>query len=347
MPLPIPKSAAHKRAEKIFGTGSLLNPLNWPKTAFCYFFGSSISKVVLPAQVLSTEQDFLQGTATLEASFVRKVDKNPMLQLDFHTLDCFDGASLETMELTHNEQIDKPKAEQEYVIYLCGNGMCMQDLYHEIYDMCLATQRNFVAFNLKNVIKSHGTVRSELDLINDVISQIEHLRTEGVELNNICLVGHSLGAAFATLTAYTYYKEGTPIKIFNGRSFSNFASLSYLQEKNGGSSEFRAWMKKVSLQLSNFDIEVAKYYDKIPPQYKDYITINEGPTEGDEQNTPDGVIPMEISLRSAIRDQDEYHLVRSGNRLTGIGHNDPLRTLEAEDGQTAEERCCSFILKKS
>ncbi|WP_165485116.1 lipase family protein [Legionella rowbothamii] len=342
----IPKSTAHKRAEKIFGTGSLLNPLNWPKAAFSYFFGSSISKVVLPAQVLSTDQSFLHDTLTQEAWFISKVNKNSMLQIDFHTLDCFDGASLETMELTHNEQIDKPKAEQEYVIYLCGNGMCMQDLYNEIYDMCTTTQRNFVAFNLKNVIKSHGKVRNELDLINDVISQIERLIADGVDPSNICLVGHSLGAAFATLTAYTYYKEGTPIRIFNGRSFANFASLSYLQEKNSGSSDFNAWMKKMSLQLANFEIEVAKFYDEIPDEYKDYITINEDSLEGDERNIPDGVIPLEISLRYKIQDQDVTHLVRSRNTLFGIGHNDPLRTLEAEDGLTAEDRCRSFILNK-
>ncbi len=340
------KSSAHKRAEKIFGTGSLLNPLNWPKTAFSYFFGSSVSKMVLPAQVLSTKRDFLQGTATLEDSFINKVRKNDQLEIDFHTLDCFDGASLETMELIHSEQKEKPKAEQKYVIYLCGNGMCMQDLYNEIYDMCLSTQRNFVAFNLKNVIKSQGQVHSELDLINDVISQIEHLISAGVQPENICLVGHSLGAAFATLAAYVYYKEGTPIRIFNGRSFANFAYFAYLQEKNSGSSEFKAWLKKMSLQLSNFDIEVAKYFDEIPDEYKEYITIKEGPIDGDERNIPDGVIPFEISLRSKIQDQGTNHLVRSTNTLFGFGHNDPLRTLETENGQTGEDLCRSFILKK-
>ncbi|MFJ1268625.1 hypothetical protein ACD661_08680 [Legionella lytica] len=341
----IPKTPAHKRAEKIFGTGSLWNPLNWPKTAFSYFFGSSISKIVLPAQDLSTDQNFLQDTETLETFFIEKIRKNALLQMDFHTVDCFDGASLETMELTHSEQMAKPKAEQEYVIYLCGNGMCMQDLYNEIYDMSLATQRNFVAFNLKNVVKSQGKVRSELDLINDIISQIERLRAEGVDINKIRLVGHSLGAAFATLTAFVYYKEGTPIRVFNGRSFANYASLVYLWEKNNGSSDFKAWMKKASLQLANFEIEVAEFYDDIPAQYTDYITINEGVTEGSEPNVPDGVIPLEISLRNKIQDQAASHLVRSRNTLFGVGHNDPLRTLEAEDGLTAEDRCCSFILR--
>lgn len=41
----IPKSTAHKRAEKIFGTGSLLNPLNWPKAAFSYFLVPQLVKL--------------------------------------------------------------------------------------------------------------------------------------------------------------------------------------------------------------------------------------------------------------------------------------------------------------
>lgn len=342
----VSQRSAHQTANTLFGTGSLLSPSGLAKAAFCRFFGASISHVVLPAQKLSTDENFLQDTVTQELYFAAKVASNKLLEQELHTLECFDGASLETMELSHQEQRDKPKSEQQYVIYLCGNGMCMQDLYEEIYKLSLSTKRNFVAFNLKNVIRSHGTIHHELDLINDVISQIERLRDQGVDPKNICLVGHSLGAAFATLTSYIYFKEGTPIKIFNGRSFSNFATLAYLHEKNSGSSELKAQFKKNLLLFSNFEIEVAKYYDLLPDEYKDYITIEELPIAGDKKSVPDGIIPPEVSLRHNVQDQASTHLVRSTNTLFGMGHNDPLYTLEChEDGQTADERCCAFILK--
>lgn len=337
----VTKKKAHHTAKSIFGPQSIVTQ------TFSTFFGPSVSKIVLPAQKLASDPSYVQGTETIEKRFQTRVSKNPLLQMDLHEVHCFDGAILETMELSHTEQLEKPKAEQHYVIYLCGNDMCMQDLYNEIYTQCLATNYNFVAFNYKNVMRSQGKIYTEMDLVYDVISQVERLRDEGVALENISIVGHSLGAAFATLTSYVYMKEGTPLKVFNGRSFSNFATMAYLQAKINGSSDIEAMYKKMLLSLSNFEIEVAQYYDLIPTQYKDYIMVEQKDMDdGSKTGVPDGVIPKEASLGYAVQDKSSTHKVLSTNNLFGFGHNDPLSTLTAHDqDKSAEQLCREFILK--
>lgn len=337
----VAQKKAHIIAKEIFGPQSIVT-----KT-FSTFFGPSVSKVVLPAQELSQDIHYVNGTESLERSFGSQVNKNQLLHLELHELECFDGAILETMELTHQEQMAKPKAEQHYVIYLCGNDMCMQDLYKEIYSQCIETQHNFVSFNYKNVMRSQGTIYTELDLIYDVISQVERLRDEGVPLENICLNGHSIGAAFATLTSYVYLKEGNPIKAFNGRSFSNFGLMKFCQAKHNGSNTINAMFERILLTLSNFEIEVAHYYDLIPDDYKDYITVvQKDESDGSKTGVPDGVIPMEASLGHAVQDKSSKHKVISTNRIFGFGHNDPLSSLKAHDeDKTAEQLCREFILK--
>jgi len=334
-------STAHSIAKDIFGSQNIVT-----KT-FSMFFGASVSKLVLPAQNLTSDPDYVQYTKELEKLFQSKILKNSQLSFELHQIESFDGALIETMELCHQEQLTKPKKEQRYVLYLCGNGMCMQELYNEIYLQCTQTKHNFVAFNYRNVIKSQGSINQELDLINDVISQVERLRDEGVPLKNICLVGHSLGAAFATLTSYVYLKEGEPLKIFNGRSFSNFASMTFWQAKHNGASNLEAMFKKMLLSLSNFEIEVAQYYNLLPDEDKDYITVEQKDSgDGSTIGVPDGVIPPEASLGNCVQDKSSRHKVISTNRLFGFGHNDPLSTLMSHDNnKTADKLCREFILK--
>lgn len=336
----VEKKDAHIIAEDIFGSK------NFFTKTFSSFFGESVSKLVLPAQDLASDASYVQDAKRKGRSFQSRVSKDARLHLESHEVSCFDGAVLETMELSHQEQLEKPKNEQRYVIYLGGNHMGMHELYNEIYTQCIKTKHNFVAFNYKNVMKSQGTIHTELDLIYDVISQIERLRDQGVAIENICLVGHSLGAAFATLAAYVYFKADTPVKVFNGRSFSNFATMTFWQAKTNGS-DLEAMYKKMLLSLSNFEIEVAEYYEQLPDEYKDYITVEQKNKEdGEKLGVPDGVVPPEASLPSAIQDKASSHKVLSTNGLFGFGHNDPLHTLKSHDDEnTADELCSRFILR--
>lgn len=345
MHITVPETSAHRTARKLFRS-SLFNPWGLVKNLFCRLWGRAISEWVLPAQRLSKEENFIVDTITQEQDFATRIAENNLLQQKLYSIESFAGTSLETMELMHKTQWEKPKSQQKYVIYLCGNGMCMQDLYQEIYNQCLLTQCNFVTFNLKNVMRSRGNIRDQVDLINDVITQIERLKQEGVAITNICLMGHSLGAALVTLASFVYLQEGTPIRVFNDRSFANFADMIYFQEKNRGNNVVYAWFKKVLLLLANFKLEVATYYDLIPERYRDYLTIDETKSDENVLSIPDGVIAEQASLRSAVKDKATKHLVHSTCTLFGIGHNDPLSTLQCVDEEImGDERCRKFILQ--
>lgn len=359
----IKKSSIHDKAENYFGLGSYVNPVTWVRALAGKLIGNKTGVLVLPAQKLSEDNTYLNDTFVIEHNFKDNVASNSEISLNFHEVENFDGAILETMELSHKIQLDKPINEQNFVIFSVGNDMCMQDLYKDLYTECQKLELNIVSFNFRNVIRSSGKVNSQLDLIYDVIAQVERLLNAGVDPKNITLVGHSLGAAIVTLASFLYYKKGTPIKVFNGRSFSSFSALKYHQLDQR---KLEQDLTGLQLYFSNFELNVAPYFAEIPEEYKEYIVIKQNKKKDKSDasfQVPDGVIPHPASLHVALKADrkkekrsQEYtperalHLqnrkVISTNRIFGFGHNDPLSALKCRDGkETADEFCRHFIRK--
>lgn len=324
---------------------------------------SEIKHTVLPALTFSKDLFFVNETKRLEAQFYEKVDKDSELSVSLLEIIQWDGATIETMELQHSAQLEKPASLQKYMIFLVGNGMCMQDMYQDIRRCTLDTQYNAISFNYRGIMRSEGKLTSQVDLVYDAISQIERLRQQGVKPENITLIGHSLGAAIATLASYVYFKLNMPIRLFNGCSFSSFAEMIYHHDLLEGKSESFALNHKKQFEDNNFAIEVAKYFKALPEESKDYIVIK--PKKMPDRSTDgveDGVIPRPASLHASLKEErkklkqsghlSDYERLKmknrkviSRNRLFGAGHNDALSTLMCgESLKTAEEYRLEFIL---
>ncbi|QDP72950.1 hypothetical protein FOG18_10440 [Legionella israelensis] len=348
----VKKNTIHEAAEYYFGFGSKRNPKTWLRAMFCFFMGSTVSKQVLPAQNLKNDFFFLEETYAIEAAIKNELSKASDISFQHHEIENFDGALLETAEFLHIEQQRQPIDQQKFVIFAVGNDMCMQDLYKDLVRHSRKLKQNVVAFNFRNVIRSSGALKSQIDLVYDAIAQVERLRNMGVSEKNISLVGHSLGAAVLTLISYLYFKQGMPIKIFNGRSFSSFSNLKHYQLERERETKKQKWTS-LKLYLSNFELEVAPYFIEIPDKYKEYIVIKPSKHSKDSNEVLDGVIPEKASLHYSLKKEKrsvervnhwKNRKVISSNRLFGFGHNDPLSLLKCRDSEeTAEEFCHHFI----
>lgn len=360
----IKKNKMHQVANRYFGMGSYLNPIAWIRRLVSFLMGEKVSRQVLPAQVLREDEFYTQDVEQNERAFIKKVQASDgRMTAQFHEIENFDGSILETMELTHQSQLKKSLEDQQFTIFTVGNGMCMQDLYPDLLLDCEKLEHNVIAFNFRNVIRSEGRLTSQLDLVYDVIAQIERLRMLGVSTKNISLVGHSLGAAVVTLVSYLYYKEGMPLKVFNGRSFSSFSDLCYYQLEENNESYLTKLLSRIKHYLTNFKLEVTPFYRLIPDIYKEYIVVKplKEPTVDFPFSVPDGVIPPKASLHYALKEdraeekkesdltsEKKAHWknrkVISTNGLFKMGHNDSLRLLHCrENKQTADEFCRQFV----
>ncbi len=343
------RSFAHNFAKSLLYPRTVSNVLwNGMTSVFSYFLGERISQTLLPAQALKDDPSFVRDTRSLEAEFHRKL-LNPEfseISAENHVVSTHDDAELETLEITHTEQSRKNPADQQYIIYLVGNGMCYQDILRQCLSDCKEMKYNCLTYNYRNVMASTGTLHSKFDLISDLISQIERLRTQGVQAENINLCGHSLGAGIATVVAYIYSKMGVNMKLFNGRSFTTFSDLIYYQYPEGWSRTIWGNLARLKLKLTDLDIEALVPYLEIPEQNKSYIAVKESKREKDSK--PDGVIDERVSLEyglknlrmrpkdlTAIEERNKvlYHgtKVLSFNRMFGCGHNDPIQTLRCKN----------------
>lgn len=362
MKLNVSKTQTHDFAKSLLYpktvTGILWRAIT---SGFGYFFDKKISQKLVPAQILTNDETFIRDTYTIEEQFNRKLSKpeNSDVKAETHTVCTHDGAELETFELTHAEQETLAPDQQKYIIYLVGNGMCFQDIFKQLLDDCKALKYNTLSYNYRNVLRSTGEIHNKFDLISDLISQIERLRAQGIDLENIHLCGHSLGAGISTIVAHIYYKMGFNMKIFNGRSFTKFSDLVYYQHPEGWDRTIWGTLDKLKFTLTDLDIDALSAYLEIPEESKCYITVESNKSES--RSVEDGVIARPASLHFGLTTHhqrpkdlhpdpnDELRLyhgtkVISTNNLAGYGHNDPIETLTCKDSkENAQEYYRKFF----
>lgn len=324
-----------------------------------YLFGASVSQKILPSQV-QHDDDFVQGSNQLLRQFERKLSTPEFTGYTANRffLKTYDDALLETMEIKHPAQEQNAPNQQQYMICLVGNGMCYQDILRDMLDDSKSMQFNVLSFNYRNVLDSDGDLTSQLPLILDVISQMERLKQQGIDPANIHILGHSFGAAVATVTAAIYHMYGERPDLVNGRSFSSAADFLYHQQPEGWQRMIWGNLDRLKLALTNLNLNPVEAYLQIHPDNREYFYVKK--MKANPSSKPDGVIDHIASFHKGVKSisrglfftNPAQNPVNSGqkvistNRLENMGHNDSAKYLNLpDDSSTACDRYRSFFTR--
>ncbi len=148
------------------------------------------------------------------------------LELEKHSLD-LNGSAISFIKLSKKDfgKLYSIFKHDKYIIKFNGNSSNYETarVFDDACKMVYKLERNVVCFNYKGVASSEGKSTKAKDLLETGMSVVQYWLDLGVKPENIALVGHSLGGAVATCCAYEFYKRGTSLKVFNGRSFSKFS----------------------------------------------------------------------------------------------------------------------------
>lgn len=190
--------------------------------------GPLISRWIMPAQdnpVLELKKD--------RPSFVlQKGSYEEYIRMIASTQD----ALIDVFEVQKiNSHFDLPVENQKVFIHLHGEGACYEtfkDHYRSLAQKYPGSQ--IVGFNCRNVQYSQGIATCENDWVDDAVAVIRFYQKKGIPLENIVLIGHSLGGAILTMAAARIYQEeitskgkqaARSVKVFSNRSFSTLAHV--------------------------------------------------------------------------------------------------------------------------
>ena len=252
-------------------------------------------------------------------------------------LDC------ETLAPTYSHEDSDPI---EHVFYFLGNGQRREDIYDDLNDDIVDAKNaniHLVAhtMNHSGVGRSTGRIYSFKQLVDESEKWVKHyIETEQVDPKTITLKTHSMGAAVATVVASRLHKQGYPVNLHHGRSFSEIAQVAAGWFGNNvlvrGIMRFLSW-------LSGWNVNVTKAYQTIPEEYRRHHLLKRGSSkEADPDPTffpsdniviykadTDNVIPYQSSLHFALK--ESYRKEKKVIRLFQKHLNTILKAKDVKD----------------
>lgn len=265
---------------------------------------------------------------------------------------------------------DIPANQQKVIIHAVGNGEVFEQFDTDYQKLAQEQDGHIVVgFNFRNVQQSTGRVSSQEDWINDVIAVVDHYLNKGIQLNNICLVGNSLGAAIVTLAAAKLYQRESDSnqcpKLLNIRSFSNLSNevvdslIPYILESMPYLLPLRHLLRPFvtqGLYYSFGNLDAAAAYKLLPDHCKDYIVaiddtlINQGARLHDELKDDSKAEAKKIKtmLQDSVPviESQERDLSRLQAKLTKIRERKILYQARNPDGLRAHSAHLVFMKGK-
>ena len=275
--------------------------------------GSAVGGIILPAQNIDSMR-----YGNFHSNDIKIFDTN-LITHTKHTVITHDGAELDTFEITHMSQINKPAVEQQYIINMVGNGSAYEQHISEMQDNAHALGCNVVGFNYRGVSQSTSRATSANDLVTDGIAQVQRLLDQGVLPEHITLKGHSLGAGIGSLVAAHFHEQSQAI--FNDRSFSSLTNVVVGFIRTGfalgnkdatGHSEtlgrkLLGWLAKpfimLALALTGWEMNADEAFKSIPEENREYIVARTRRTERTETVIDDLIISHYASMHLALKDE--------------------------------------------
>lgn len=308
-------------------------------------FGRMLGRVILRNQTAEDlKNDLIEDTTQYNSD-----------TLTFHSekIITHDHCELDTIEINHRAQIKRAVNEKEYVIYFTGRWGCFERSMEKIIDMANDLEINVVAFNYRGVSKSTGYAYAKKDLMTDGIAQVQRLLDMGIDPELIVLRGYSLGGAVATKVAKHFHDQGIKLNIFNERSFSNVMHViaGFLRhigapQKSGHQAgnlgiflSYLLWpFVKLSLLLTDWEIEAADTFKALPVTHREYIAVRSSKQElkKDTKITDDSGITHYASLHRALKEErriEKTEITSARDNIRKLVTSNPLvnRALKKAD----------------
>ncbi len=164
---------------------------------------------------------------------------DPLLK-HFNIQKCFiempNHARLHTCEFTP-KNLSGDLSKIPHIIYFRGNGARYEDDLQTMCDDAVTKGATVIGFHHSNygfsgMPAANGELspvfpRSQSELVEEGVAQVQRLLDKGVDPKLIVLCGHSLGGAIATFVAWHFQQRDVPltINLYNDRSFSSVANI--------------------------------------------------------------------------------------------------------------------------
>jgi alpha/beta superfamily hydrolase len=276
----------------------------------------SIGSLILPARWDAPEQ--------LSQDTITSLEQYYNLTIEVGYVATFDGAVLDTIQLT-------PKTERVscYIIKFNGNGTQFQHIIKTMAEDAARLKACVISFNYRGVGKSTRAAENYQQLITDGIAQVQRLLAKGIPSTAILLDGLSLGGSVATMVAEHFHRQGSPIYLWNDRSFSTItkASAGIITPSKISSVETAvSSVLYMPLAAAGWRADVASAYKAIPREYKGYMFVSKKSCEG----KGDGVISHAASLHRGVKPDEKKLGITTGHKVyanSGAGHNKPRNQL--------------------
>lgn len=219
-----------------------------------------------------------------------------------------DGVMLDTLELMHPDQEKLAPENQQYVIYLNGNGMFYGSNIDEAQAHILQERYNAVLFSYRGTGGEGVAPKSADDLVQDGIAQVQRLLDKGVLSTNIVLKGLSLGGGVGAKVGEYFHAQGKPIYVYNERSFSTTTNVAvtllreipYVGKTLGFLLYPIVWGV---MNYSGWEMNAAKAFKSIPKEYRDYAVVRTPKAKRTAKTLDDTVITHYGSMHEALANE--------------------------------------------
>jgi effector protein SdbA len=233
-------------------------------------------------------------------------------QFNFFTLQTADGAVLDSVEVSCKGENEKPLSDRKFVIACLPRD---QNYISWLKDFRYSAQNidcTVIGFNYRGVCYSRGLLWTQDNAVNDAVSQVKRLLLMGVKPQNICLEGHCIGGAIATLAASQLHAERLRVKLFNERSFRSLPRLlaGYIFP-NPQSNLWHplTWLRYVigtivyvlmvpMLWAADWQMDAAHAWNKIPQSDKGFLVAQDHTNP--EVHEDDGIVHSWASIASVV-----------------------------------------------
>lgn len=341
----------------------------WDSAAFLFnkLLGGFLSNIILQAQTISKEK--VNETTEAFSEILDDINKTG-LSAKTLSITTHDDAILNGVEITQQQT-----TSEKYIVYFQGNGILYEDTIENKYDngILSAAQNlncNVIAFNYRGVGNSKGKATSKDDLVTDGLAIVQYLLYEKkIKPENIVLHGYSLGGAIATLVAERLHAKKISVSVFNSRTFSTLTNLvnalfrtgnlfnhKHPEKQSGHKESFfgklMGWalspIVKLTLSLTNWEIDVAKAYSQLPEDKKAYV-FSRSPKNLRNKNEDvrdDTTIPHFASLHEGKQVKDERKSKKNAIRNEVLDMFFKPTTLQSTLAFFSDERSKKFIDEK-
>lgn len=159
-----------------------------------------------------------------ELASMQKIARNELKHLtDVQQSECrVEGCTLERIAFSASK---KPMSERKIIVCFLPNYELWQNKFYQFSEMRAEIGADIVCSNYRGCGKSTGFPKSEIDLVNDGLYQVQQLLDAGAKPENIALYGYSLGGGISMAVAASLEDNAISVNVINERSFRSLSAV--------------------------------------------------------------------------------------------------------------------------